>query len=59
MYSSEKKKKAFDLTEGKVECSCAMAFFAAILAIFNCQVQAGTVNLEGLAIQVYIQELFP
>jgi len=44
--------EAVDLTGGKVECPCGVAFFAAIIsAIRNRQVQAGTVILGDLTIQ--------
>jgi ATP-dependent Lon protease len=44
--------EAVDLTGGKVDCACGVAFFAAIIsALRNRQVQAGTVVLGDLTIQ--------
>ena len=44
--------EAVDLSGGRIECSCGVAFFAAMIsAIRNRQVQAGTVVLGDLTIQ--------
>jgi ATP-dependent Lon protease len=44
--------EAVDLSGGRIECACGVAFFAAIIsAVRNRQVQAGTVILGDLTIQ--------
>jgi ATP-dependent Lon protease len=44
--------EAVDLSGGRIECPCGVAFFAAIMsAIRNRQVQAGTVIIGDLTIQ--------
>jgi ATP-dependent Lon protease len=44
--------EAVDLSGGRIECPCGVAFFAAIIsAVRNRQVQAGTVILGDLTIQ--------
>lgn len=50
--------EAIDLSGGRVECACGVAFFAAILsALGNRRVQAGTVVLGDLSIQGNVKAL--
>jgi ATP-dependent Lon protease len=50
--------EAIDLTGGRVECACGVAFFAAILSVLGKRrVQAGTVVLGDLTIQGNVRAL--
>ena len=50
--------EAIDLSGGRVECACGVAFFAAILSALNARrVQAGTVVLGDLTIQGNVKAL--